>query len=654
LARSLASRLRPRFRDGCLSIDLTVIHDHAELAAVIGHAAQLAEVTTETLPDLLRGLDALLLLDDADDLVPEVAALCAALHTAGSQLTVLVTCRERLGAPDEQIWPVLPLNDDDAIELLTRKATELAPLGSLVSADPHEVASLAQSVDHLPLALEMLASASAYLGTAELNDLVTVHPELLTDPRRDAPLRHKSLEILLTDSLDRLGPTSRDALTAVSTFAGPFRLVDAAALIDSGPEGLTLVRHLVERSLLSPSISSNQGPRFQMLRTVTRAVQRTTHPDVLSASRQRHARWVADELQRADATLRSADEREGSRRFADLADDARLAHAWAREHDVSLALQMTAALQLYAHSRLWAEPAQWAQAIPQWRQHGRAVAAAASQASQEGRFETARELGHHVLKDADSTVRAWALEVLSDVALYLGELDDAVQHAADLVALGVQTGDPRMVAIGTTNGALARAYSERPAEALELIDAYPGDGPRSAAPTDIAWLEYGTGEALSIAGRTADAIKQLQRSNLVGEQADSRFVAGIAQSTLAGLQFRAGDLIEAAQTYCSLISTFRRHGIITHLTISLRNTVHLLAALGADREAATLAGWVLGARARPGYGPDLDELARTRDALRTTHGDDVVSRWEEDGAGLTASEASGLALQVLQDAQPAS
>jgi hypothetical protein len=32
----------------------------------------------------------------------------------------------------------------------------------------------------------------------------------------------------------------------------------------------------------------------------------------------------------------------------------------------------------------------------------------------------------------------------------------------------------------------------------------------------------------------------------------------------------------------------------------------------------------------------------------------VVSRWEEDGAGLTASEASGLALQVLQDAQPAS
>ncbi|MFL6288683.1 MAG: ATP-binding protein, partial [Actinomycetes bacterium] len=648
LGRSLASQLRGRFRDGCLSIDLTVIRNHEELTAVIGHVAQISEVTTDNLPELLRGLDALLLLDDADELVPEVASLCAALNAAGSRITVLVTCRERLGVAGEQIWPVLPLSDEDAVELLVRKATELAPLGSLVTADRSEVSNLARSVDHLPLVLEMLASASAYLGIAELSDLVTAHPELLTDPRRDAPSRHKSLDLLLTDSLARLDSTEREALTAASTFAGPFRLSDAAALIDRPTDALSIVRRLIDRSLLSPSISGAHGPRFQMLRTVSRAVGRTADSTLTTLWRRKHAEWVADELREADITLRSADEREGSRRFVDLADDARLAHSWARDNDISLALDMTAALQLYAHSRLWAEPAQWAQSIQEWREHGRAVAAAASQASQEGRFDDAWNLGQLALQDSDERVRAWALEVLSDVALYVGRLQDAENHASELVSLGVRIGDPRLVALGTTNGALARVYAGRPTEALEVIEKYPGDGPRSEVPTDAAWLEYAAGEALATAGRTAEALEHLQRSNQLGEQADSRFVAGIAQSTVAGLQFRAGDLTAAAHTYSALISTFRRHGIITHLTISLRNTVHLLSALGADQEAATLAGWVLGARARPGYGPDLDELVRTREALRGQHGDEAVTTWEAKGALLTASEATDVALHVLE------
>jgi predicted ATPase/DNA-binding winged helix-turn-helix (wHTH) protein len=652
LGRSLAAHLHGSFRDGCFPIDLTVVRDRDELFAVVARALQIVDASSDTLPALLRTFQALLLLDDADELVSEVAGLCEAISGDGSRVTLLVTCRERLGASGEQIWPVLPLGSDDAVELLQTRAAQLAPFGALMGSDTSEMVELTALVDNLPLAIEMLASGSAHLGRHELAELVSSAPETLTDPRRNAPARHKSLDVLVTASIARLEAPEATALEAISTFAGPFHLADAAAVCGLGSAGLPVVRDLVDCSLLAPSISDGQGPRFQMLRTVTRAVRKRLDDKTRQHYEQQHAAWVAAELAAADRLLRSEDERAGSERFACLADDARVAHAWAREHDVELALAMTASLHLYAHSRLWAEPAQWAEAIPDWRHHGRALAAAASQASQEARFDDTADLGRIALADDDPVVQAWALEALSDIEIYRGELEAAISHSGELVALGLRCADTRMIALGSTNGVLARAYNGDPEGAIEHWDLYPWDGPRSSAPTDRGWLTYARGEALDEGGQAEAAVEQLELAAQLADSVDSRFVAGVARSSLGSIQRRSGNLRASTSTHRDLIATFSRHGIATHLAITLRNTVPLLVALGREREASVLCGWLLGPNGRSGYGANLDMVTAARNQLRASH-PAAASDWEHLGAPLSVFELATFTLAALDEASVA-
>ena len=647
LGRAAVARAAGRFADGAVVVDLTVLEEPSHLLAAVARAAQVVDVRDADLVGALSRLDAVLLLDDADDLVADVAGLCAQLLAGGGPIAIVVTSRERLGVRSELLWPVLPLSADAARELLIARSWELAPMGSLLDLSPGDQDSLTESVDRLPLAVEMLAGMSAVLSVAELHEVVGRRLDLITAVHRQAPERHRSLARLVEASLSRLDDPAWKALSSVSAFAGTFTATDATRLVGDNAGGLGTVRELVDRSLLSP-VDASGGPRFQLLRTVRLAVRARADEADLDAAARRHAEFVTQELEVADAALHGADEARGAAAFDRLADEARAAHAWARRRDPALAVRLTAALHLYSYSRLWAEPAVWAAATIEDGEQvpGVVLAALAAQAAQEGRLQDALELAHRALADESDRVRGSALETLSDVAIYQGDLERAAACAQQLIDLGSDCHVPRMVAIGLTDAALARVYSDRPQAALELLDRQSGAPPLGFAPSERAWLAFARGEALAVMGdplSTSALVEAVQLGDGVG----NRFVAGIARSSLGSLQAASGDLGAAAATYVQILESFVRHGNITHLTVFLRNTVPLMARLGEPGAAGVVGSWVFGPHGRPGYGRDVDAARETLDGLGTQFGADQLAAWAGEGRDLTAAGAAERALLAL-------
>jgi len=647
LARTLVAESAGRFTEGAIVVDLTALDEPSQLLGALARAARAGDTSRSMLASTLGALDAVLLLDDADDLVSEVAHLCGQLMQGGGRLALLVTSRERLGVHGEQIWPVLPLSDAAARELLTARAQDLAPLGSIPGADSAELDALCVAVDRLPLALEMLAGMSAVLGVADLLALVDTRLDLITSAQRGTPQRHRSLEQLVTGSIGRLDERTARALTALTSFAGAFTLPDALAVVRGGDDALSVVRELVDRSLLSPVVGPG-APRFQMLRTVRRAVLGGADLADLDTAARRHAELVTSTLERADAELRGIEEAHGASVFERLTDEARVAHAWARRSDPGLAVRLTAALHLFAYSRLWAEPARWAEAIAgDEAHHGAVLAALASQAVQEGRLAEAAATCEALLDDVDARVRGWALEVLSDVGIYQGDLERARERSLALIELGQERVEPRMIAIGITNAALSSLYAERPYETLRLLDSCTAEFLATCAPSEQAWLAFARGEALAeVNAEAADG--PLLESVRLGNSVGNRFVAGIAASVLAALDAARGNREDAVVSYIELVGTFLRQGNVTHLTTFLRNMVPLLASLGESEAVAVVGTWVLGPSARPSYGPDVDAALMTLETLRSSYGDDQMRTWTEQAQALTAAETTELALAALR------
>ena len=80
----------------------------------------------ETLTSELAGKRALILLDNAEHLLPGAAAEVAWL-VATNGPTLLVTSRERLQLQGEQVYPVPALAEQDGIDLFLARARSLEP-----------------------------------------------------------------------------------------------------------------------------------------------------------------------------------------------------------------------------------------------------------------------------------------------------------------------------------------------------------------------------------------------------------------------------------------------------------------------------------------------------------------------------------------------
>jgi len=636
-------------RSSCVvSVDLASVLEPRDVIHAIRRDAGLedAGLAEEDVLSALAELDALIVVDNCEQVAAEAARLISGITQRSGTSRVIATSRERLGTTREQVWPVVPLEAAAARELLVARAKAVDPSYELAAADEESVDGLLSMLDRLPLAIEMAAARLPSLGVADLVRHLTNRIDLIEAPSRDAAERHRTLPALFEWSENLLEPPARELLTELSVFAGPVSADDIAAVVGADATELALgpLAALVGHSLAFTA--ADGGPtRYGLLETVRSIVGARRDPDI----DRRHVEHISRTVARADTRLRTPDEGNAARMIDELMAEVRVAHAWARKHNVALATQLTASLLHYAYERQWAEPAAWCAPLTD----GNRIAppsfamAVAIDAANRGEYDHAEELAKYALETPDPRVLTMAHQILGDIGLYRGDVTTARRHGIVMFELGQEEDDVAAWTAGLVAIVLSWLYGGDVDEARHTLRRH--QHPPSLSPTSRAWLEYAEGELLAAAGQEREAIDRFSRAIALGESVAARFVVGVARVSSLAAMSRAGDIDQAMAAFSAVLGEYRRTRSMTHAITALRNLIGLMVRAGRDETAMVLLGAVQSADIKTTYGAESEQLLEACHIVEERHGPEQATTWIEQGAHHDAAWALDHAIAALAE-----
>jgi len=415
----------------------------------------------------------LLVLDGAEHLRDEAAALVSHLLIVVPGQRVVVTSRAVLGVPGELCWPVPPMAcpspaapvadiaASDAVRLFMARAEERLPGFAGDDIAPRMVAELCRQLDCLPLAIELLAG---WVGTLSLHEIVRQGSALL-DAAPGGDLGDGRLVDVVRRSYDLLRPEQQRLLPALSVFAGPFTAADAAAV--GGSDGLALaraIRGLVDSSWLL--VDRGEPHRFSMLATMRGfAAARLDEQEAGPAVRRAHARHFASLADASEADLAGPQAATAAARLTAAVADIDVALQWAADNDTDLGLAMTAALWRWwlttgrlAAGRGWLGRFLARASHRRDQVTGRAFCAAAVLAAENGDYPEAVRLATTALSIFDGLGlrerSAFAATVLGSAQRYLGQRDAARCCFQTAMELRARLDDRRGMSVALNNLAL--------------------------------------------------------------------------------------------------------------------------------------------------------------------------------------------------------
>ncbi len=268
-------------------VALAGLTDPAALAAVLATALGLNQPGVEparALAQFLRDQQALLILDNFEQLLSGTALLVELLQAApGVQL--IVTSRERLNIPGEQLfvlegmrYPPLTVDtvampvpaatgdlatlaqENSAIALFCQCAQRVAPHFQLSADTLPAVIHICQRVQGVPLALEMAAAWLEVLPLPAIADEIAQSTDFLTSHWRGIPSRQQSMRAVFDWSWQLLNQTEQQALRRLAIFQGTFTRAAAGAVT-----GVTLrsLAALIHKSFLQFAPQDIEGGRYQ-------------------------------------------------------------------------------------------------------------------------------------------------------------------------------------------------------------------------------------------------------------------------------------------------------------------------------------------------------------------------------------------------------
>ena len=652
LARAAADHAAESYADGVRLVELATLESGDQVLLAVARALDIVLVGDgpDSAVRAIAAVDVLLVLDNCEHMVDDVAALLdQVMAVGGGRVRVLATSQVRLGLSVETVLNVHPLTSAQAVELFTVRALAVSPTWDLDHAGSSRVATLLAGLDQLPLTIEM---AAARLGSMTFDELESAISDGMPIPvtHRSPAHRHRSLDSLVTWSAATLDAPLRRTLTEFSVFAGAVTPADAAAVL--APDAATVLFDLAsiaERSLLVAEVDGSTT-RYRMLATVRVVAGRWLDESRASDDvRRRHAEHFAEAIRLVDRQIRTPGEPEGRRRLDSIVAEVRAAHRWAQRHEPKLASRMSGALHLAAYSTFWSEPAAWSRSL--LAQYPDAAGDAlygarlvvAAEATNRGELVEARAAATAAALAQDLTVRLTALEILADVSVYAGHLEEAALVAEQLRSLGEELGDSHAVAIAAVDAALALAYGGEPSLALARLDRVNLD---ALSLSDRAWIMYARGEALS-AGAGPDATTTFIAAIELARTIGNPFVTSVARMSLAAEHARAGQLHQAMDVYSACLHEYVRHGNFVHAVTTLRNLVEVLVAVGDDRAGALLAAAMSSEQLRPSYGPEAMRLSTVVAGIERRVGASRFGEWTDEGRLLDLPQAVQMAADLI-------
>src|SRR6266545_3811434 len=223
---------------------------------------------------------------------------------------------------------------------------------------------LATSRERLSVEGEQVAARIGTLTVDDLADRLDARFELLrTTNRGGGDARHHTLRGVVDWSFDLLTPEEQRLFLRLSVFAAAFDLAAAEKVVADNdlPAGRVadLVARLADRSMLTRPGHSGVG-RYRMLETLRAFAAGRLPAAEAERLRGRHAGFMVDLAERAEAGLYGPDEPAWVRRVEAWLDDLRAAWSWARDAgEVDVAVRLAAALTRFAYWRVRSDILSW-------------------------------------------------------------------------------------------------------------------------------------------------------------------------------------------------------------------------------------------------------------------------------------------------------
>jgi predicted ATPase/DNA-binding CsgD family transcriptional regulator len=309
LSAALAESVRADFVGGAWWADLADSSNDARVPQTVAAAVMPGEQVNDPTAATARLLAAssLLVLDNCEQIIAGAARLVADLLARAPALRVIVTSRQPLGIPGEQVWRVSGLavqngasaepgdaDSDGAVALFVRRAQESASTFAIDAPGAREaVAEVCELLDGLPLAIELAALRVSVLSVEQIAERVRRDTSLLRHPGRAATGRHRTLEDTLEWSHQLLTGDEQRLFRRLGVFRGPFSLRAAEAVCADetlpAEDVLDLLSLLIDQSLVQ-AVESPSLPRYRLLGTLRRyALAKLEQAGELEDSVARHA-----------------------------------------------------------------------------------------------------------------------------------------------------------------------------------------------------------------------------------------------------------------------------------------------------------------------------------------------------------------------------
>ncbi len=626
LAIEAARRASARFPGGVYFVELAPIADTESVAvagavgAVLGIGEQPNQDAGTTVANALHHRPpSLVVLDNCEHVIDACATVVERIVSVGQTARVLATSRAALSLPGERVIGVLPLREEDAVELFCDRAELVAALSP---ADADVVARVCRRLDRLPLAIELAAAQTRVVAPSELED--RLDDRFLRLPRRAGPASyHESMAAAVAWSYDRLPGVAQAVFTRLGVFAGSFTIEAAEAVCPSGDIGpgdvLAALGALADRSMLVRDVSASGAARHRILEPLR--LYALDQLDDQYGARRAHALHYLELARRSEPYVIGPDERTWIRRLRD--DDANLRAAldWARRNEPALAHQLAASLWPY-----WSNTSQHHTAAPlleavlgadtqgmDARTRAWTLTAAASLLAERGETELAASFADDASRTfraagderglARATLaRAWTLDSSGDLDRADALVDDVLEYAArvhDDVLSGLALECRAHTASVRGDYRAARRWGE-----CELA-AWTKVGSR----TQLSWTYRNLAYAARVAGDLDDA---LTFADLALDGFDDEGAAAHVRNTIADVAKLQGRAADAVRIYEMAIAGFASIGDRRCMASSQKNLAQLAAREGDRIEARRL--FVESLRTRHDFGDQLG-IAECLDGL---------------------------------------
>ena len=700
LAIHVAARLAAEYPDGAWFVDLADVQHNelvsSRIATVTGVVEEPGRSLIATLADAYRPRQMLLVLDNCEHVIDACAKICQRLLAASPGLRVIATSREPLRVAAETIWQVPPmampanggpatdgspkegsgdlaaLMDADALRLFGDRAAAAAPGFALGPGNVTAVASICRAVDGLPLGIELAAAWVRVLTVEQIAARLGDRFRLLSSAERMAPARHRTLRSAIDWSHELLSAPERVLLRRLSVFAGwPLEMAEqVCAGLGSDPdlepgEVFGLLAGLADKSLVIAEPDASGRIRYRMLDTIREyAAERLDEAGEKQRLRERFRDYAVREVEEAALlgmalTAGTWSERVNTfRRFEAENGNLTQVLTWcARARDADSGLRICVAMRpVWIVQGSFGEGAGWMDvffdtdtSVLGDRVLGPALIGRAQLAFPLDPADAAQRAKAGLDLCRGPGLEFWAaaaLNLLAEVALHAGQLDEADARAAETLTITDETGDGFNATYAHGTRAAVAAYRGDLHGALRL-------GERSlriAREIDQQWAVaralLGLGDLARLTAGPARARRHYAEAFSILREVGARPEMARCLAGIGRIEISQGELELAGQHLTESIELSRSTGSRIGVIRGLDTFAALAIAQGNHDQAVRLAGAAAGLRSQAGL-PEAPK-SRTDRLIASASGLTEVQARELWAAGsrLSSDAAVELALTV--------